>query len=550
MKNLMLAIIAMLMLASCSSTYQTASIYDDVYYSPGTSDQVVVEKRVGTPTSDVSYGNNASEDRFKNTAQPEAEIIGSHTYSQGSGYYQDTLAQPESSSNEYYYSDESDEYYDYEYAARIKRFNDDCGNLGYYDPYYTNACYGACPGFSMGFGYGMPSSYFSIGFNYGWGYPYYGYYDPWYYPWYDPWYYPYYGGSYWMGYNHGYYDGYYNGYYGGGYFPEGGGSGYGYYYGPRGTRGSGLIGSTGERESRISNEVAVEKNASVQGRETRTEPGSLFGSGLSQQTADPANSERVARQTEVQKQNANTSTNSVARDPRAEKLAKPASVVPSENNAKNEAVLRETRNNPAPDVEANKLSKPVINSQSSAVTQDRNARTTPATQQQKIAKPAATNEGSSSVVSREKKYAKPASNTLERQGQTKNYSSPVYNKPRSSNEYTIPGSRTVRTTPQGESSVERSSTSPAQQNNVRTAAPSKSSSSFSTQPKTTINNNSSKPVRSYSSPSSTSSPQRSYSAPARSSSYSPPSSGGGSSKSSGSSSSGSSSGGGGGKRGR
>jgi len=546
----MLAIVAMLILVSCQSTYQSTSSYDDVYYSPGSSDQAVAQKRVGGSSDAVSYGNNSSEDRFENTTQPQSEIIGSDNYSQGSAsaYYQDTLIQPESSSNEYYYSEESDEYYDYEYASRIKRFHEDCGDFGYYAPVYNNVY---SPGFSMGFGYGWPSSYMSMSFGYGWGYPYYGYYDPWYYPYYDPWYYPYYpyyGGSYWMGYNQGYYNGYWNGYYGGGYYPEGG-DGYGYYYGPRGTRGSGLIGSTDNRESRMTNDVNVEKTAPVETRTSRSEPGSLFGSGLSQQGTEPNNVERVNRQSEVQQQNVNSEANSVTRDVRAEKLAKPSSVEPAVNTSKNEVITREVRNSPGVNAESNKLSKPVINNESSGIVQDRNVRTS--TQQQKIAKPASS-VGNSNVVSREKKYAKPASNSLERPSQTKNYNSPTYNKPRASNEYTVPGSRTIRTTPQGENSSERVTTAPAQQNNIRTSTPSKSNSSFSSPTRSTINS-SSRPAKTYSAPSSTSTPQRSYSAPARSSgggSYSAPASSGGSRSSGGSSNGGSSSGSSGGRRGR
>lgn len=555
MRNLMLAIVTVLMVSSCTSTYQTASVYDDVYYSPGTSNQAEVQKRLDYGASGVSYGSNTSDDRFENTVQPEAEVIGSSNIAQTSGYYQDTLAQPESSSNEYYYSEDSDEYYDYEYATRIKRFHQDCGDFGYYAPVYTNTYWGGYyPGFSMGFGWGWPSSYFSLSYNYGWGYPYYGYYDPWY-SWYDPWYYPYYGygSSYWMGYNHGYYNGYWNGYYAGGYYPEGGGYGYGYHYGPRGTRGSGLIGSTGERESRITNNVSVEKTAPAASRETRVEPGSQFGSGLSNQTNNSANSEKVNRQAEVQKNTATVVATQESREVRAEKIAKPSSVVPSENNSKNEAVLRETRSNTV--TESTKLSKPVVNNQPAGVAQDRNTRNTSTIQQQKVAKPASsTAEGNTGVVSRDKKYAKPASNTLEKQAPAKNYSSPVYNKPRSSNEYTVPGSRTIRNTNQGTTTVERSAPAPAQQNTIRTSTPSKSNNSFSNQSKGSINNSSSRPVRSYSSPSSTTTPQRSYSAPARSSgsggSYSSPSSGG-SSRSSGSSSGGSSSGSSsGGRRGR
>lgn len=112
---------------------------------------------------------------------------------------------------------DKDDYYDYQYASRLRRFNNPVYGIGYYDNYYTNyywynnnpAYYGTSiytsynwwgPSYSCGpnFGYG-------IGYNYGWGNLYYGYY-----PYYG--YNPYWGyNSYWQGYNNGYYSGW-NGY--------------------------------------------------------------------------------------------------------------------------------------------------------------------------------------------------------------------------------------------------------------------------------------------------------------------------------------------------
>ena len=145
---------------------------------------------------------------------------------------------------------DKDDYYDYQYASRIRRFNQPVSGVGYYDNYYTNYYYyNGNPGmygtsiysgynyWGNNYGYGCnsgwPSSYFGV--NYGWGQPNYGYNSYGYNPYggygYNP--YGYGSSSYWMGYNQGYNNGFYNGYYGYGYpygnYYGGYGNGWGYY---------------------------------------------------------------------------------------------------------------------------------------------------------------------------------------------------------------------------------------------------------------------------------------------------------------------------------
>lgn len=113
---------------------------------------------------------------------------------------------------------DKDDYYDYQYASRLRRFNNPVYGLGYYDNYYTNyywyngnpAYYGASiynsynwwgPSYSCG-----PNFGFGMSYNYGYGNSYYGY---------NPYgYNPYYGynNGYWQGFYSGYNHGYYNGY--------------------------------------------------------------------------------------------------------------------------------------------------------------------------------------------------------------------------------------------------------------------------------------------------------------------------------------------------
>lgn len=114
---------------------------------------------------------------------------------------------------------DKDDYYDYQYASRLRRFNNSVNGLGYYDDYYTNyywynynpAYYGASiyssynwwgpsycgPSYGFGMGYNWGSPYYGYGYNpYGYS-PYFGYNDP-----------------YMMGYYNGYNQGFYNGLYG------------------------------------------------------------------------------------------------------------------------------------------------------------------------------------------------------------------------------------------------------------------------------------------------------------------------------------------------
>lgn len=129
-------------------------------------------------------------------------------------YIQDSIArEQEKMNNNPYYKEPNynkDDYYDYEYAARIKRFYNPVSGLGYYDNWYTNYGFYGAPnyGSSIYMGYGNYSPY--MGYGYSWGNPYYSYgfglgtcwnspyYSPYYgnYWGYSPYYYPYYGYGY------------------------------------------------------------------------------------------------------------------------------------------------------------------------------------------------------------------------------------------------------------------------------------------------------------------------------------------------------------------
>ncbi|QEH43158.1 hypothetical protein [Chitinophaga sp. XS-30] len=186
------AVVALLVLSSCSTAYRTAQTPDDVYYSP-------VRENV--------YANNTA----RNTDDYVEE-----TYDEDEGNYVT-------------YADEDEERYDY--ARRIDRFSRGySGN--YWDGYYFDA-FGPSMYMNNYWGSGLGWGSFwgpSVSIGFGWGY------NPWRNPWgWNSWYgggwgHPWYGGGWgnpWYG--SGWYGNYYPGW-GGGWH---GGGWAGGYYNPR-----------------------------------------------------------------------------------------------------------------------------------------------------------------------------------------------------------------------------------------------------------------------------------------------------------------------------
>jgi hypothetical protein len=226
-KVIILAGIVTLALSSCTTSKLT-TYSDDVYANPK-------QERLEKERLAAAKKKQEEELARKQAEERTAELAAQKAKDDANPYYKDP-------------SYNKDDYYDYQYASRIKRFNNPMNGVGYYDNYYTNSyMYNGNPsmygtsiyssynywgnsgyGYNSGYGCnsGWPSSYFGV--SYGWGSPGYGGYG--YNPYggygYNP--YGYGSSSYWMGYNQGYNNGFYNGYYGYGnpYY-----GGYGYPYG-------------------------------------------------------------------------------------------------------------------------------------------------------------------------------------------------------------------------------------------------------------------------------------------------------------------------------
>ncbi|HNX06377.1 MAG TPA: hypothetical protein PKL96_02220, partial [Bacteroidales bacterium] len=220
---------------SCRTTNQTSTVYDDVYgnkpavvATPGVDQpaRTVPPSNTGVTNNNEDNGNVASQNRnyadgnynVDNYTSQDPNYSNSETYYDEDGNTYVT--------NNYYY----DDYYDYSYSSRIRRFYDYNPGWGYYDNYYTNSYwYNYDPYFwgvsiYTGYNWWWPTYYYRPywGYNYGWGHGCWGGgygWSPYGYGWghHYGW-----GNGYWSGYNNGYWDGYWNGYNDGywGYSPD------------------------------------------------------------------------------------------------------------------------------------------------------------------------------------------------------------------------------------------------------------------------------------------------------------------------------------------
>lgn len=220
-KVIIIAGVVSLALSSCTST-KNVTYTDDLYANPR-------QERLEKERLAAEKKKKEEELAKKEAEERAAELAAQKAKDDANPLYKDPVYN-------------TDDYYDYQYASRIRRFNQPVCGVGYYDNYYTNyywyngnpAMYGTSIYSSYNYwgpnyysGNCWPSSYFGV--SYGWGYPNYGYgnYNP-YWGWGNG-----YSNAYWQGYYNGYNNGYANGYWG---YPYGynspyynGWNGWGYY---------------------------------------------------------------------------------------------------------------------------------------------------------------------------------------------------------------------------------------------------------------------------------------------------------------------------------
>ncbi len=215
MKNsqaIFLLIPVAVLLSACSSSQQASrTSYDDVYVTSVPKQPAPEVKQQTTQPSDYTPAKPAEQpSRFEYTDK-ESSTSSTRTDKEGNTYI----------TNNYYY--DADDYYDYAYTARLRRFYRPYYGWGYFDSYYTNLYWydydPASWGVSiyMGYNWWAPAYYyyhpFSWSFNISFGWPVYSCWGQPYWYWYYPFGYPYYYSPYWSGYYHGYYHGYWAGYY-------------------------------------------------------------------------------------------------------------------------------------------------------------------------------------------------------------------------------------------------------------------------------------------------------------------------------------------------
>lgn len=196
MKKQILIVLSVItcLLAACSTA--NFAYYDDIYTS--SSDEMKAK------TANPAAANAAVEaDSIIYETDENGNLLRTLTYYPGSSEpvvttYMEVANDSTAAASNYAY--DPDDYYDYAYASRIRRFHSDVYvGWGYYDPFFTNMYwYDYCPasfGLSIYLGYNWwwPGYYYrpyyygpcwySCGFNYGWGwyrpYPYYAW-DPYY----------------------------------------------------------------------------------------------------------------------------------------------------------------------------------------------------------------------------------------------------------------------------------------------------------------------------------------------------------------------------------
>jgi hypothetical protein len=211
----LIAALAALLATSCTSYRYTANInqQDDIYFSPR-------EARAARSQTQAPVQQNRS---GQNTLPAQSEPAQSDLFDEGS------VVDGSGNIINNYYGDvyfDSDDYYDYAYAARIRRFHNPNMAWGYYDPFFTNMyfynydpfffgnsiymTYGFWNPNPWGWGWGMgPGWGWHSGWGWGGGWGGWGMMGPgWGWGMGPGWGW---GGNYWAGYNHGYWHGYQNG---------------------------------------------------------------------------------------------------------------------------------------------------------------------------------------------------------------------------------------------------------------------------------------------------------------------------------------------------
>ena len=212
MKKQILIVLSVItgLLAACSTA--NFAYYDDIYTSTSEKAmQKAAPNAAQTPAPTAPDGTTLVADSIIYETDENGNLLRTLTYYPGSSepvitnYTEVADSTTGAAAGSYGYN--PDDYYDYSYSSRLRRFHTDVSlGFGYYDPYFTNMYwydyYPASWGISiyMGYNWWWPNYYYrpyyyspywyDYGFRYGWG---------WYGPYYpcaccNPWYHPHHHG--------------------------------------------------------------------------------------------------------------------------------------------------------------------------------------------------------------------------------------------------------------------------------------------------------------------------------------------------------------------
>ena len=325
----------MVAIASITAGYaqQNTKYQDDIYYSSKDAaaekegmqrqkqreqTEAAAQKKQEEQNAARNAANTSNDDYYQSPSSRENSSAANSTSS--------TTASNTSSSFDY------DDYYDYEYAARLRRFHNNIPSYGYYDNFYTNSYwysgnpYNYGTSIYMGYNFWGPSYYtysyyprYNWYMTWGWGYdPWYnpfGYYNPWAYNpyWYNP--YGYY--SCWNPHYHWYSNNYFNSY------------DRNSYYGPRNSlTASGRRSSDPTMAHRYMNAVEMETQkpfSETKGRTTNpfltpTRPSSISNNNNNTINLDPGNDVKEPRRgsfgNTTQPSNQSNNNNGITTDPK------------------------------------------------------------------------------------------------------------------------------------------------------------------------------------------------------------------------------------------
>ncbi|MCX6276264.1 MAG: hypothetical protein NTV09_13770, partial [Bacteroidetes bacterium] len=105
--------------AGCSSTKNTTSVPDDVYYAAGDRSGVPQPASAVTPTTSADYSqDNSNYNPDQNTNYGQTNTENQSQAPSSSEQYTDEKGNTYVTNNYY----DEDDYYDYQYSARLKRF--------------------------------------------------------------------------------------------------------------------------------------------------------------------------------------------------------------------------------------------------------------------------------------------------------------------------------------------------------------------------------------------------------------------------------------------